>query len=293
MDPYPSRCLEQVVEPRHASAWQIIKSYWQSQHRFPAYLFFTIVMAMTVSLVGLNIFFTYWYYYFYEVMQSYDKHGAVRLFVFVMTLTAFYLMWAAYRFYVSHFFRTRGRQWFKAHFIQPCLERRGYNYTGQGDVDSLVNFSIDLSMGLIGAITTFLVLLYTLWQLLEELDLSLVNANTLFLTGYVTCLGVMCLVLVTFCTYKMRQSLALFKSGSHHDNMAGKMRSKSLLWLKVGCYQLTLVLPLMVVLPDFFYKVILLSWLLQSLQSFSRVQGSLSSVVRSYSIVPHGNTADI
>lgn len=306
MDPYPGRYAEQLVEPRHSWAWQLIKSYWQSEHRFPAYLFCTIVMAMTVSLVGLNVFFTYWYYYFYEVMQGYDKHGAVRLAAALITLAIIYAVWAVYRFYISRVVRTHGRR-LTEQLIGRWLDRHGYRRAAhfdaahprlQKDVDSLVNFSIDLSMGLIGTLTTFFALTYILWQLSEEFAVSLGGWGTLHVPGYLVWAGVIYAAIGTFFTFKFgRPLLSLHHSKKEQPEretgrFVGKVKQK-LLWLRVGGYQLTLIVPLLVVLPTFLDKVILVTWLIQSLQAFNRVQGSLSSIIKSHPAITNGNMAEM
>lgn len=290
MDPYPGRYAEQLIHPRHDSAWQLIKSYWQSEHRFPAYLFCTIVMATTASLVGLNIFFTYWYYYFYEVLQTYDKHGAIRLLAVLLLLALIYAIWALYRFYVSTLVKTKGRR-LAEHCIGRWLKRHGYvlhaNPQLQRDVDALVNFSIDLSMGLIGTITTFFALTYILWQLSDEVVWSLGRWGTLHLPGYFVWLGILYAGLGTFFTFKLGRPL--LRKSEKSQRFWGRLRQK-LLWARVGGYQLTLIVPLLVALPTILDKVILITWLIQSLQAFNRVQGSLSSIVKSYPIVAEGHT---
>jgi putative ATP-binding cassette transporter len=168
MDPDTERYVDKTMYSSHYTGWQLLKSYWQSDQRALAYLFFSIVMVMTVSLVGLDVIFNYWYNYFYDALQAYDQHGAIRLLVVFFVIAAFYIVLAVYRYYISQIFGLRWRRWLTEKFIDRWLQRRSYylleNFDEktdnpdqriQEDVGSLINFSIDLSMGLIGAITTF------------------------------------------------------------------------------------------------------------------------------------------
>lgn len=290
MDPYPGRYAEQLLETHHPSAWQIIKSYWQSEHRFPAYLFCTIVMATTTSLVGLHLVFTYWYYHFYEVLQTYDKHGAIRFLAVIVLLVMIYAIWAFYRFYVSRVVRSHGRK-MAEQFIKKWLKQHGHRNAHpqlQNDADVITNFSIDLSMGLIGMITTFFGIAYVLGQLSDEVVLSLGRWGSLHMPGYLVWIGLVYALIGAFFTFKLGRPL--LGKGEQSQGFWGKIKQK-LTWVRIGSYQLTLIVPILVALPTFLDKVILITWLIQSLQAFNRVQGSLSSMVKSHPIAAGGNAA--
>jgi hypothetical protein len=91
-----------------------------------------------------------------------------------------------------------------------------------------------------------------------------------------------------FFTFKLGRPL--LGKGENSQGFWGKLKQK-LSWLRIGGYQLTLIVPLLIALPTFLDKVILITWLIQSLQAFNRVQGSLSSKVRSHPIAAKGNSA--
>src|SRR3990167_5468731 len=159
---------EKYLNASHYTTWQLIKTYWQSDKRYHAYLFFSVIMLMTVTLVGLDVIFNYWYNYFYDALQAYDRHGAVRLLVIFFVIAAFYIVLAVYRYYISQLFGLRWRRWLTEQFVGRWLQKRSYylleNFDEktdnpdqriQEDVGSLINFSIDLSMGLMSAVTTF------------------------------------------------------------------------------------------------------------------------------------------
>src|SRR5436309_35240 len=97
------------LSARHYTTWQLIRSYWQSNNRYPAYIFFSIIMLMTMTLVGLDVVFNYWYNYFYDSLQAYDRHGAIRLLVIFFMIAAVYIVLAVYRYYVSQLFGLRWR----------------------------------------------------------------------------------------------------------------------------------------------------------------------------------------
>lgn len=291
---------------------------------------------MTISLVGLDVVFNYWYNYFYDALQAYNRPAAVRLLMVFFVLAGFYIVIAVYRYYVSQLFGLRWRKWLTDQFIGRWLHKRAYYYLEnfdektdnpdqriQDDVGSLVNFSIDLSMGLIGAITTFLAFIYVLWQLSGDMKISLGSWGVLHVPGYLVWVGVIYALLGTFFTFKLgrplvmlnfeqqrreatfrfaamdlrshAENVALYKGEHHQKSILHKLfgrvlenwyfiilRQKLLLWFTAGYNQASVVLPLVVALPNYFDKVFLLGGLIQSLQAFSRVQESLSFLVNSY-----------
>lgn len=327
---------DQTLPTQNCTGWQLIKAYWQSDQRFFAYVFFFIVVFMTVSLVGLDVVFNYWYNYFYDALQAYDKHGVVRLLVVFFAIAAFYIVLAVYRYYISQIFGLRWRRWLTDKFVGRWLQRRSYylleNFDEktdnpdqriQEDIASLINFSINLSMGLIGAITTFFAFIYILWQLSGEINLSLGSWGTLHIPGYLVWVGVLYAIVGTYFTVKIGRPLvslnfeqqrreatfrfaamdlrshaepvALYRGEEHQRGVLNRLfggvldnwlmiikRQKSLLWFTAGYNQVSVVLPLMVALPNYFDKVFLLGGLIQSLKAFGSVQESLSFMVNSY-----------
>jgi putative ATP-binding cassette transporter len=63
------------------------------------------------------------------------------------------------------------------------------------------------------------------------------------------------------------------------------LRQKMLLWFTSGYSQMSVFLPLLVVLPNYFNKVFLLGGLMQSLRAFSSIQDALSFLVSSYTSI--------
>lgn len=321
---------------KNYTVWQLLKTYWQSDQRFLAYFFFSVVMLMTITLVGLDVSFNYWYNYFYDALQAYNKPDVIHLLVIFFILAGIYIVIAVYRYYISQTFGLRWRKWLTNQFINRWLQKRGYYYLEtfdektdnpdqriQEDVNMLVNFSIDLSMGLISAITTFIAFIYILWQLSGEISIPLGPLGTLELDGYLVWIGVIYAFIGTYFTFKIgrplvplnfeqqrreatfrfaavdvrahSENIALYKGEKNQQTILQRLfgrvlenwyfiilRQKLLLWFTAGYNQASVVLPLVVALPNYFDKVFLLGGLIQSIQAFNRVQDSLSFIVNSY-----------
>lgn len=63
------------------------------------------------------------------------------------------------------------------------------------------------------------------------------------------------------------------------------LRQKLLLWFTAGYNQVSVLLPLVVALPNYFKKVFKLGGLIQTLAAFGRIQDALSFIVNSYTTI--------
>lgn len=327
---------DQYLVEKNYTIWRLIKTYWQSNQRLYAYVFYTIIIVMTISLVAIDVMINYWYNYFYDALQAYNKPAVIRLLVVFFILAGIYIIVAVYRYYISQMFGLRWRRWLTNQLVNRWLQKRAYYYLEnfdektdnpdqriQEDAGSLVNFSIDLSMELISAIATFVAFIYVLWQLSGELDIPLGRFGTLHVPGYLVWVGVLYAFIGTYFTFKIgrplvalnfeqqrreatfryaavdvrthAENVALYEGEDHQKSILQRLfgrvlenwyfiilRQKLLLWFTAGYNQASVVLPLVVALPNYFDKIFLLGGLIQSIQAFNRVQDSLSFIVNSY-----------
>ncbi|HTM63075.1 MAG TPA: ABC transporter ATP-binding protein/permease [Gammaproteobacteria bacterium] len=327
---------ETCLTAANYTIWQLIKTYWKSSSRVPAYLFIAVIMAMTMTLVGLDVVFNYWYNYFYDALQAYNRNETIKLLVIFFVIAAFYIVIAVYRYYISQLFGLRWRRWLTEQFISRWLQKRTYylleNFDEktdnpdqriQEDIAALVSNSIDLSMGLVSAVTTFLAFIYVLWKLSGVFVLPLGPLGTYHIPGYLVWVGILYAFIGSILTVKLgrplvalnfeqqrreatfryaavdlrthAENVALYRGEHHQRNILQRLfdgvlenwyfiilRQKILLWFTAGYNQLSVMLPLLVALPNYFDKVFLLGGLIQSLQAFGKVQDSLSYLVNSY-----------
>ncbi len=94
------------------------------------------------------------------------------------------------------------------------------------------------------------------------------------------------------------EHVALYRGEEHQKNILQKifggvlenwyaiiLRQKLLLWFTAGYNQVSVILPLVVALPNYFNKVFKLGGLIQTLSAFGRIQDSLSFIVNSYTAI--------
>lgn len=326
-------------QPRPYTTWQLIKAYWQSDQRVFAYVFFISAVLLTMMLVGMEVTFNYWYNFFYDALQDYDKKGAIDLLVIFVFLAAVNIIIAVYRYYMTQYLGLRWRRWLTDQFLIRWLERRGYYYLEnfndttdnpdqriQEDIGFLVSYSLDLSLGLINAIATFFAFIYILWTLSGYINIPLGALGTLHVPGYLVWVAIIYALIGSYFTLKIgyplvglnfeqqrleanfrfaaidlrthAEHVALYRGEEHQKNVLFMLvnrflnnwymiilRQKLLLWFTAGYNQVSVILPLVVVLPNYFSKVFKLGGLMQSLRAFAQIQEALSFLINSYTTI--------
>lgn len=329
--------MDQLGDSSQFTVWQLIKKYWQSEQKFGAYLLYSILVVLTVSVVGAELILNYWYNYFYNALQEYKEYDALRLLVIFFIIAFTYIALLVTRFYIWQVFGLNWRRWLTKQFIERWLKGRGYYYLEnfdvqtdnpdqriQDDVGALIANSIDLSISLIGNILSVIGFSYILWHLSGDvLAIPLGSLGTLHVHGYLMWVAVIYALIGTLITLKIgfplvplnfeqqrreatfrfaamdlrshAENVALYHGEEHQKTVLGRLfgrvlentymiilRQTKLLSFTSGFGQLSVALPLLVVMPIYFKKVILLGGLMQSLRAFGSLQDGLSFIVNSY-----------
>lgn len=327
------------LKSQHYTAWQLIKAFWQSEQRAFAYTFLFFVILLTMSIVGMEVGLNYWYNFFYDALQEYNKPNVFDLLKIFCFLAAVFIVLSVYRYYLQAYLALRWRRWLTQAFMSRWLEQKSYylienfdEHTDnpdqriQEDVGSLVTYSLDLSIGLIGSVTTFFAFIYILWTLSGVISLNLGPLGPVKIHGYLVWVAMIYAVVGTFFTFKIgfplvglnfeqqrreanfrfaavdlrthSEHVALYRGESHQKNILNDLfsrvlnnwyaiilRQKLLLWFTAGYNQVSVILPLAVVLPNYFSKVFKLGGLMQSLRAFGQIQEALSFMINSYTTI--------
>lgn len=318
------------------TAWTLVKAYWQSESKKFAYFVFAVILVMTVALVGLDLIFSYWYNHFYNALQAYDRQGVFDLLVLFFAIAFVSIILAVYRYYISQYFAWEWRKWLTDQYIGRWLEKQTYylvehfdEHTDnpdqriQEDVGALVKYTIDLTIGMVTAVTTLFAFVFVLWELSGVFQVNLGSFGTHHIPGYLVWIGILYAFVGTTLTVKIGHPLvnlnfeqqrreatfrfslvdlrnhsehvALYRGERQQHGLLNKLfdsvldnwwmiilRQKLLLWFTAGYNQVSVVLPLLVALPNYFDGVFKLGGLIQTLQAFGKVQDSLSFIINSY-----------
>ncbi|MCD6039887.1 MAG: bacA [Gammaproteobacteria bacterium] len=331
--------MNQRLEARPYTAWQLIKVYWQSSQRLFAYFMLIVVLTMSIFLVGMDVIFTTWYNYFYDALQDYNRHAAFDLIMIFMFLAGVNIIVSVYRYYIQQYLALRWRKWLTEQFLDRWLAKRSYYYLEnfdkytdnpdqriQEDVGGLVSTTLGLGIGLVNAVVTICSFIFVLWKLSGYLHVPLGKYGTFHIQGYLVWVAIIYSFIGTILTFKIGRPLvslnfeqqrreANFRFSaidlrSHAEHVAlyrGEenqktilqtlfsrvlenwyaiiLRQKLLLWFTAGYNQVSVILPLIVVLPNYFNKVFKLGGLMQALAAFSRIQDAFSFIVNSYTSI--------
>jgi putative ATP-binding cassette transporter len=323
------------LQSRPYTPWQLIKAYWESDQRVSAYVFLISVIVLSISLVGMEVVLNYWYNYFYDALQDYDKRGAIDLIIIFMLIAAVYIILAVYRYYLQQFLGLRWRRWLTNQFLNRWLADKSYYYLEnfdektdnpdqriQEDIAALVSSSLDLSIGLIGSVTTFVAFIYILWTLSGHFSFHL-GSHLITIPGYLVWVSIIYAIVGTSLAFKIgfplvnlnfeqqrreanfrfaavdlrshAENVALYRGEGHQKNVLSTLfdrvlnnwyaiilRQKLLLWFTAGYNQVSVLVPLMVTLPNYFNKVFKLGGFMQALRAFAQIQDALSFFVNSY-----------
>ncbi|EKD72213.1 MAG: ABC transporter, ATP-binding protein [uncultured bacterium] len=212
----------QQLEQRPYTAWQLLKVYWNSDQHLSAYLFLGAVLVMSMMLVGMDVLFTDWYNYFYDALQEYDAKSALDLVVVFVFLAAVNIVLAVYRYYLQSFLGLRWRRWLTAQFLKRWLEKKSYYYLEdfedttdnpdqriQEDINSLVNMSLALLIGILSSIVTIFAFVYILWQLSGMIHISLGRFGIIHVPGYLVWVAIIYASIGTFFTFKIGRPLVM------------------------------------------------------------------------------------
>jgi putative ATP-binding cassette transporter len=333
-----ARAKSRNLQSRMYTPWQLIRAYWESDQRVVAYIFLISVIILSVALVGMDVVFNYWYNYFYDSLQDYDKHGAIDLIAIFTFLAAVYIIIAVYRYYLQNYLALRWRRWLTDQFLARWLAKKSYYYLEnfdektdnpdqriQEDIGSLVITSLDLAIGLIASVTTFFAFIYILWTLSGRFTFH-IGGLLIVVPGYLVWVSIIYAIVGTALAFRIgyplvslnfeqqrreanfrfaavdlrthAEHVALYRGEAHQKSILGTLfssvlnnwyaiilRQKLLMWFTAGYNQVSVLVPLVVTLPNYFNKVFKLGGFMQALRAFQQIQDALSFLVNSYSTI--------
>jgi putative ATP-binding cassette transporter len=119
-------------------AWVLAKPYFSSEERGFAWLLLISIIALNLSMVGMNLILNFWNRDFFNAIQAYDVHTAVRLlYLYVIPpnglpmpgfveIVAIYVLVAVYAYYLNQMLQIRWRRWITRHYVENWLTDRAF-----------------------------------------------------------------------------------------------------------------------------------------------------------------------
>ncbi len=202
------------------TTWHLVKLYWQSEQKKTAYFYLVTLLILTLFLVAMNVAVTYWYKYFWNAIQEYNKERVFQLVFVFIALAAVFVVTAVYKFYVQARFSIRWRAWLTEHVIDTWLNNKAYYYIEnfdaytdnpdqriQEDVNLFVSLTTSLFLGVVDAVVTLCSFMTLLWILSGPLAIPLGSLGTLHISGYLVWIALIYSVVGTYITHKMGKKL--------------------------------------------------------------------------------------
>jgi putative ATP-binding cassette transporter len=208
-------------------AWALARPYWtRSDERGRAWWLLTIVVALELALVGINVVLTYWQRAFYNALEAKDWDAFIGLLLwwyrtdegwypgFAPVAAAFILV-AVYRLFQQQALTIHWRRWLTREYLDRWLGERAYYriaLTDPGtdnpdqriadDIRLFIENGLSLALGLLSAVVTLLSFVVLLWTLSGPMTLFGIE-----IPGYLVWVALIYAVLGTWITHKVGRVL--------------------------------------------------------------------------------------
>src|SRR6476646_9465664 len=171
-----------------ATVWRIAAPYFRSEDRMAGRALLAAVIAIELSLVGIDVLLNQWNNRFYNALQDKDWDGFVREIGIFSLLAACYIALAVYQLYLNQWLQIRWRRWLTSHYLGEWLQGPNhYRMQLQGDaadnpdqriaddVRQFVQGTLDIGLQLLNSVVTLFSFVIILWGLSEAAPLHLLG----------------------------------------------------------------------------------------------------------------------
>ncbi len=315
--------------------WSLIGPFWRSEQRKTAWTLLISILALTLGLVYIDVQFNDWYNRFYTALQHKAKKDFFVEMGWFMVLAVVWIIMSVYATYLTQKLQVRWRTWLTDSLLAEWLNARTY-YRLQlkdqqkdnpdqriaEDLKIFVDRSLDLSLGLLSAVVTFVTFVTLLWNQSGPLTFS-VGTFTVNIPGYMVWVAMIYAGVGSWLIHRVgrplvaitndqqrfeadyRFSLARFRENTEGvalyggerqelDQLDVRFHSVVKNWLQMmrrqkilgfwqfGYGQLAVPFPYLVAAPRYFAGAFELGGLMQIGNTFGQVKGSLSWFVNSF-----------
>src|SRR5215475_13373042 len=314
--------------------WRLVSPYFRSEEWPIALALLIGAIALTFTGVGLEVLFNDWNRRFYDSIQNKDEAVFWREIIVFSWLAAFFILNYVARAIVSPYLRLRWRRWLTTHYLAHWLDGRGYyRIELQRTVDNadqriaedlrmLGEYTMQLLLGILGAVATLISFLTILWNLSGPLSLAPIGLD-ISIPGYMAWVCLIYAVVGTllanlvgrrliplnflrqryeanfrFSLVRVRENaegIALYRGEQREADVLNQrfadvfangwkvlFTQAQLAFYQAGYGQLAIVFPYVVTAPRFFAGAITFGIMTQTASAFGQVQTALSFFIDNY-----------
>ena len=317
-------------------AWRLMSSYWHSQEKWKARGLLAGVIALTLGQVYMLVLLNGWNNDFYNALQQRAFESFWPLIGQFAGFAFLHIIFAVYAVYVRQILEIKWRKWMTDKYLDRWLGHQTYyrlHVAGQDDMDnpdqriaddvnSFVNLTLGLFVGVLKQATSLVAFVVILWNLSGSLDIPL-GDTVLSVPGYMVFVTLIYSVVGTWLAHKVGRKLirlnydqqrfeadfrfsmvrvrensesVAFYGGEKPElqnfrerfalvigNFWGLMKRTKLLNFYVNGYaQIAIIVPVLMCAPQYFNGTMQLGGFMQTISAFGRVQDALSYFVESY-----------
>ena len=317
-------------------AWRLMSSYWHSQEKWKARGLLAGVIALTLGQVYMLVLLNGWNNDFYNALQQRAFESFWPLIGQFAGFAFLHIIFAVYAIYVRQILEIKWRNWMTDKYLDRWLGHQTYyrlQVAGQDDMDnpdqriaddvnSFVNLTLGLFVGVLKQATSLAAFVVILWNLSGSLDIPL-GDTVLSVPGYMVFVTLIYSVVGTWLAHKVGRKLirlnydqqrfeadfrfsmvrvrensesVAFYGGEKPElqnfrerfalvigNFWGLMKRTKLLNFYVNGYaQIAIIVPVLMCAPQYFNGTMQLGGFMQTISAFGRVQDALSYFVESY-----------
>ena len=318
-----------------AIVWRIAAPYFRSEDRWAGLGLLASVIAIELALVANSVMLNQWRNRFYNDLQDKDWNGFVHEIIIFAVLATISVVLGIYQLYLNQWLQIRWRNWMTRKYLGEWLEDANhYRMQLQGDaadnpdqrmsddVKLFVERTLDVSVGLLSSIVSFLSFVIILWGLSQAAPLHLFGGGW-NIPGYLVWAALIYAIVGTALTQwigsplvhldfqqqrleaDFRFSLVRVRENSEQIALLdgeraergrlldrfGKVvgnwysimsRTKRLTAFTQSYAQAAVMIPIVLIAPAYFASTIMLGAVIQALEAFDNVLKALSFFVSVY-----------
>jgi vitamin B12/bleomycin/antimicrobial peptide transport system ATP-binding/permease protein len=105
-----------------ATIWRIASPYFRSEDKWPGRILLAAVIAIELSIVGLNVLLNSWNNSFYNALQDKNWNAFVYQLGYFCVLATIFILLAVYQLYLNQWLQIRWRRWLTRTYLDHWLE---------------------------------------------------------------------------------------------------------------------------------------------------------------------------
>jgi putative ATP-binding cassette transporter len=101
--------------------WRLASPYFRSEDKWPGRILLAAVIAIELSIVGINVLLNWWNNTFYNALQDRDWDAFVYQLGYFCILATAYIFLAVYQLYLNQWLQIRWRRWLTQTYLEKWL----------------------------------------------------------------------------------------------------------------------------------------------------------------------------